>query len=440
MNASHQPIKEQAVDIFRCALADVNPETAVRRALAELTGEIERCARVYVVGFGKAAVPMAEAARGVIGGRIAGGVVVTKRGHGGDLEGIPVIEAGHPIPNEAGADGARKIIDTVTGRLPEDLVLVLISGGGSALTTLGADGLTIDDLARTNRLLVESPADIHEINTVRKHLSAFSGGRLARHARPARVIALVLSDVVGDDLSAIASGPTAPDPTTFADAVAVLERYGLAEKVPAPVARHLVEGAAGRIAETPKPDDPVFAGVTNVIVGNAAMALSAARRRASDLGFSALVLSSSFSGDTHELSRFHAAVAREVLAYGRPASPPACLISGGETTLAVRGSGTGGRNTESALVFARETAGARGIFGLFCGSDGTDGPTDAAGAFTAPDTVWRAREKGLDAGRYLADNDSYTFFKALDDLIVTGPTRTNVMDIRLVFVIPEATR
>ena len=440
MNAPHQRIKEQALDIFQNAVAGVDPKAVVGRALSELDEEIRRFSRIYVVGFGKAALPMAEAARDAVKDRLAGGVVVTKHGHGGSVTGIEVIEAGHPIPDEDGAAGTRRIIDLVTGRSPDDLVLVLISGGGSALTGLGDDGLTLDDLAGANRLLIGSPADIYEINTVRKHLSAFSGGRLARHIRPARVIALILSDVVGDDISVIASGPTAPDQTTFADALGVLKKYGLSDRVPPAVAGHLAAGAAGRVAETPKPGDPVFAGVTNLIVGSAATALSAAQRRAGDLGFSALVLSSSFTGDTHELARFHAAVAREVSRYGRPAPPPACVISGGETTLTVTGSGSGGRNTECALVFARETAGAHGIFGLFCGSDGTDGPTDAAGAFAAPDTISRAREKGLDADRYLADNDSYAFFQALGDLIKTGPTRTNVMDIRLVFVTREASR
>jgi glycerate 2-kinase len=440
MNDAHRRIKQQALDIFRSCVASVDPREVVVRALAGLADEIGEHRRVYVAGLGKAALPMVEAAHEVMGDRISGCVAVTKYGHGDSAARFEIIEAGHPIPDENGAAATGRIIDMVTGRSPDDLVLVLISGGGSALTSLPAEGLSLADLALTNRLLIESSADIHEINAVRKHLSAFSGGRLAQYARPARVVSLILSDVVGDDMSAIASGPTAPDPTTFADATDVLARYGLSGRVPAAVVRHLAAGVKSLVPETPKPNDPVFDGVTNTIVGNAAAALTAAHRRAGDLGYEPLVLSSSFAGDTHELARFHAAVAREVSRYGRPIAPPACLISGGETTVSVTGSGVGGRNTECALAFAREAEGAPGVFGLFCGSDGTDGPTDAAGAFAAFDTVARGREKGLDAAAYLENNDSYTFFRALDDLIVTGPTRTNVMDIRLVFITPGDAR
>jgi len=438
MNDVRRRVKEQAIDIFKSSVASVDPKAIVRRALSDVSRETDGGSRVYVVGLGKAALPMVEAAREVMGKRVAGCIAVTKYGHGDPGAGFEVLEAGHPIPDENGIAATRRIIDMVTGRSREDLVLVLISGGGSALTSLPAEGLTLIDLAQTNRLLIDSSADIHEINVVRKHLSAFSGGRLARRARPARVVSLILSDVVGDDISAIASGPTAPDPSTFADALGVLEKYGIAGRVPKPVMEHLAAGSKGRVPETPKPGDPVFEGVTNTVVGNAAAALTAAHRRAGELGYAPVVLSSSFAGDTHELARFHAAVAREVMCYGRPGAPPACLISGGETTVTVTGSGVGGRNTECALAFARESEGLSGVFGLFCGSDGTDGPTEAAGAFAAFDTVARAREKGLDAGEYLKNNDSYSFFKVLDDLVVTGPTRTNVMDIRLVFITREA--
>jgi glycerate 2-kinase len=437
MNDLRRRIKEQALDIFRDSVASVDPKAVVRHALLELADEIGKSARISVVGIGKAALPMVEAAHEIMADRIADCIALTKYGHGDKAARFEVIEAGHPIPDENGAAATERIIDMVEGSAPEDLVLVLLSGGGSALTSLPAEGLTLADLAHTNRLLIDSSADIRQINTVRKHLSAFSGGRLARYARPARLVSLILSDVVGDDVSAIASGPTAPDATTFADALDVLNRYGLIKRVVSPVVAHLTAGAEGRIPETPKPGDPVFEGVTNIVVASAATALVAAQQRAVDLGFSAFVLSSSFAGDTNELARFHAAIAREVRRYGRPIAPPACLISGGETTVTVTGSGKGGRNTEFALAFARETDGIRGIFGLFCGSDGTDGPTDAAGAFTAFDTVALAREKGLDARAYLKNNDSYTFFHALGDLIVTGPTRTNVMDIRLVFITPE---
>jgi glycerate 2-kinase len=440
MNDARRRVKEQALDIFQSCVASVDPKAVVKQALSDLAKNIDGRFRVYVVGMGKAALPMLEAAHEIMGDRIAGCIGVTKYGHGDPAARFEIIEAGHPVPDENGAAATGRIIDMVTGRSREDLVLVLISGGGSALTSLPAEGLALADLAQTNRLLIDSSADIHEINTVRKHLSAFSGGRLVQYAHPARLVSLILSDVVGDDISVIASGPTAPDPTTFADAMDVLARYGLTELVPRPVAQHLAAGEKSLVPETPKPGDPIFDGVINTVVGNAAAALTAAHKRAGDLGYAPLVLSSSFTGDTHELARFHAAIAREVSHNNRPVPPPACLISGGETTVAVMGSGVGGRNTECALAFARETQGAGGVFGLFCGSDGTDGPTEAAGAFTAFDTVARAHKKGLDATEYLKNNDSYTFFNALGDLIVTGPTRTNVMDIRLVFITGEAAR
>ncbi len=440
MSDLRQRIKEQALDIFHGSVASVDPKAVVKRALSGLADELGGFARVYVVGFGKAALPMVEAAHEMMGDRIAGSIALTKYGHGDGSTAFEVVEAGHPIPDENGAVATERIIDMVTGRAKDDLVLVLISGGGSALTSLPAEGLTLPDLSRANRLLIDSSADIYEINTVRKHLSSFSGGRLARYARPARLVSLILSDVVGDDISVVASGPTAPDPTTFTDALNILVKYGLVKRVGPRVAEHLTGGAEGRFPETPKPGDPAFTGVTNTVVGNAATALTAAHRRAGELGFRPFVLSSSFVGDTHELARFHAAIAREVSSYRRPVAPPACLISGGETTVTVTGSGIGGRNTECALTFARETDGIGGVYGLFCGSDGTDGPTDAAGAFTAFDTVGLAREKGLDAADYLKNNDSYTFFQALGDLIVTGPTRTNVMDIRLVLITREDDR
>jgi glycerate 2-kinase len=440
MTPLREKMKKDALDIFRHAVGAVDPKTVVERALGEMAGEIGPHKSVRVISLGKAAVPMAEAAQFALGDRIAGGVAVTKYGHGGRLKRIEVVESGHPIPDERGLFGAKKIVEAAAGMKSDDLVLVLISGGGSALAPLPAEGLELSDLVEINRLLVNSPADIHEINTVRKHLSGMSGGGLARSCVPARVVSLILSDVVGDDVADIASGPTAPDPTTFRDAAAVIERHGLSGRIPKRAATRLAAGTRGEVPETPKPGDPAFTRVTNLVVGSSAVALTAAELRARQLGFFPLVLSSGFTGDTHELARFHAAVAREALSLGRPAPPPACLISGGETTVAVTGRGRGGRNSEFALAFAVETAATDGVFGLFAGSDGTDGPTDAAGAFTAPDTVARAREGGMDPGQYLSDNDSYSFFQAIGDLVVTGPTRTNVMDIRLVLVVKEDRR
>jgi len=390
---------------------------------------------IFIVALGKAAIPMVEAARNRLGDRIRGGVAVTKEGHGGDIEGISVIEAGHPIPNEKSLQGAREILDVCNNAGGNDLVLVLVSGGGSALVTAPADDMTLEDISRVNELLVESGADIYRVNTVRKHLSRIKGGGLAKACFPAAVLVLVLSDVVGDDLSTIASGPAAPDPTTFSDALRILETYRLRERIPRSVLDHLDAGCRGEREETPTDDDPVFQRVTHVIVGGASTALDAAHQHAAKLGYTPLVLSSMFEGDTGELARFHAAVVREVKRYQRPVLPPACLISGGETTVHVTGSGRGGRNTHFALEFAKAVDGMEGVLGLFAGSDGTDGPTDAAGAFASGDTIFRGRQKNLDAESYVKNSDSYTYFQALGDLFVTGPTRTNVMDIRLVCIV-----
>jgi hydroxypyruvate reductase len=433
-----EKIKEISLDIFAEAIHRVDPKEITAHALDEYKTDFKSAEKLFVIAVGKAAYPMSEACEDFFGDRISRGIVLTKYGHGGALRRFGVIEAGHPIPDENGITGAQTILALAREASENDLVLVLLSGGGSALLTSPAAGITINDLKTTNQFLIHSGASIHEINAVRKHLSRITGGHLALAAHPATVVTLILSDVVDDDLSTIASGPTAPDPTTFRDALSVIQKYDGEEIVPLPVVDHLTAGIRGSILETPKETDPVFRSVENRVIGNAALALSAADRRAYELGLNTSVLSSSFSGDTAQLSRFHAAVAREILTHRRPVAPPACVISGGETTVFVRGSGKGGRNTEFALSFAIAVQKLPGVFGLFCGSDGTDGPTDAAGAFAGCDTVQRARERGLDPDLSLENSDSYPFFDALGDLIKTGPTQTNVMDIRLVFVTTDS--
>lgn len=312
----------------------------------------------------------------------------------------------------------------------DDLILCLISGGASALTPAPVAPVTLADKQRTTALLLRSGADIHEMNTVRKHLSDFKGGQLARVAAPATVISLILSDVIGDDLDVIGSGPTVPDPSTFADAVQVLKRRGLLGKVPARVRRRLEEGAA----ETPKPGDPVFRKVRNTIVGSNRLAISAAAERARALGYHVSILSSVIEGETRDVGGVHAAIAKEILATGHPVRRPACVISGGETTVTLRGNGKGGRNQEFVLAAAAAIRDLPGVVILSAGTDGTDGPTDAAGAIATGQTLERATALGMDWRSYLAANDSYRFFDALGDLIKTGPTQTNVMDVRLVLV------
>lgn len=377
---------------------------------------------------------MAAAVEEILGDRIARGVVVTKYDHVQPTRLVQVHVAGHPIPDDAGIAGVHAVLDHVRGLGANDLVLVLISGGGSALTPAPVEGVTLAEKQALTEALLACGADIREMNTLRKHISRFKGGQLARAARPARVITLILSDIVGDPLDAIASGPTVPDPTTYVDALSILDKYGIREKIPGSIRARLEAGARGEIRETPKPGDPLFARVRNMIVGSNIQALEAARAEAHGLGFTAMILSSSIEGETREIARMHAALAREVRTSGNPVRPPACLISGGETTVTLRGSGKGGRSQEFVLAAALDIAGLPDTVVLSAGTDGTDGPTDAAGAIADGNTVTRAVAQGLDPRAALEANDAYPFFEKLGDLIVTGPTKTNVMDVRLILV------
>jgi hydroxypyruvate reductase len=316
----------------------------------------------------------------------------------------------------------------------DDLLICLISGGASALTPAPAAPVTLTGKQRTTELLLRSGAGIHEINTVRKHLSEFKGGQLARLAAPATVLSLLLSDVTGDDLDVIGSGPTVPDRSTFEDAVEVMRRRGIWKRIPAGVRARLEQGLAGKIAETPKPGSPIFRRVRNIVVGSNRQAIAAAQREAKELGYHAMILSSVMEGEAREVAGVHAAIAKEILASGHPLRRPACVISGGETTVTLRGHGKGGRNQEFVLSAAAAIAGLRGVAILSGGTDGTDGPTDAAGAIATGSTIERASAAGLDWRTSLDRNDSYHFFDPLGDLIRTGPTRTNVMDVRVILV------
>ena len=436
-------LRKAARGIFDAAVRAVDPAEAIRRHLVR---EGERLAiggervdlgavrAMVVVGLGKAAAPMAAAVEEILGARIARGVVVTKYGHVQPTRVIRIHEAGHPVPDEAGMAGARAVLDHVRGLDPADLVLVLISGGGSALTPAPVDGVTLAEKQSLTKALLACGADIREMNTLRKHISRIKGGQLARAAAPARVFTLILSDIVGDPLDAIASGPTVPDPTTYADALAILDKYRIREEIPASIRKQLEAGAAGKIPETPKPDDPLFGRVKSIMVASNIQALEAARAEAQRLGFQAIILSSFIEGETREIARMHAALALEVRASGHPARPPVCLITGGETTVTLRGKGKGGRNQEFALASALDIAGLPDVVVFSAGTDGTDGPTDAAGALADGETVKRALGLGLKPRAALDGNDAYPFFERLGDLVVTGPTRTNVMDVRMVLV------
>ncbi len=435
--------RHDALAIFRASLLAADPKIAVRRFLRREAGTLicgprryalSRFERVFILGAGKASAAMASAVESVLGAtRITGGIVVTKYGHGLPLKCVKVAESGHPVPDEAGVEGARKLAAIATEAGANDLVIMLISGGASALTPYPVPPLTLAEKQETTKLLLGCGANIQEINTVRKHLSGLKGGQLARRAAPATLITLMLSDVIGDPMDAIGSGPAVPDPSTFA-AAAIFEKYGLTRRLPRNVFARIEQGIAGKVAETPKPGDAAFRRAKNLIVGSNRLAVDAAAAKARTLGYRPLVLSTFIEGETRDVARMHVAIAREICAANRPARAPACLISGGETTVTLRGQGLGGRNQEFALAAAIDLAGIDRVTVLSAGTDGTDGPTDAAGALADGGTVARALAKGLAAQAYLAENDSYHFFDVLGDLIQTGPTRTNVNNVRLLLI------
>ena len=404
--------------IWDAALAAGDVTPLVRRHLHV----DRRYARVFLLGAGKASGAMAAAAEDVLGDRVAGGFVVVKDGDGSRLRRVEIAEAGHPVPDTRGLAASARLLDVARGAGEDDLVLFLVSGGCSALTPAPAPPITLAEKQEVTRLLLASGAVIAELNAVRKHLSVFKGGQLARAAAPASVLTLALSDVIGDPLDVIASGPTAPDPSTFADALEVLARRGLAGRVPASVSRRLEAGRAGEIQETPKPGDPLFQRVSNVVIGNNALVTDAAVAAARRLGYTTELATRELQGEARD-------VAREFVAQARRLPPPACLIAGGETTVTVRGKGKGGRCQEFALAAALELSPTDRIAILAAGTDGTDGPTDATGAIVDAASVARGSAAGVDVRRTLDDNDAYRFLHASGDLLVAGPTRTNLLDL-----------
>jgi hydroxypyruvate reductase len=385
--------------------------------------------RTIVVGAGKAGGAMAKAVEDHWPGPLEG-LVVTRYGHGAPCRRIEVVEASHPVPDAAGLEAAKRILAMLKGLTSEDLVLCLISGGGSALLALPADGVTLADKQAINKALLKSGATISEMNCVRRHLSAIKGGRLAAAAAPARVVTLMISDVPGDDPCVIASGPTVADPTTSADALAILQKYAIA--APDNVLAHLTSAGA----ETLKPGDPRLAGVTNVMIATPQMALEAAAEVVRKAGITPLILANAIEGEARDVALVHAAIAQQVHAFAQPVAPPCVLISGGETSVTLRGSGRGGRNSEFLLALGIALDGHPNIYALAADTDGIDGSEDNAGALLLPDSLSRAANLGISAKAMLANNDPYSFFAALGDLVVTGPTLTNVNDFRAILVIP----
>ena len=435
--------RRQIVRVLEAALGAVDPAAAVRRHfrregdilwVAETRYDLTRYAHVYVVGTGKAGAPMAQAVEEVLGDRLTAGQVNVKYGHGLPTRIVQINEAGHPIPDEAGLSGAERIAGLLDAAGRDDLVLCLISGGGSALMTLPVEGVTLVDIKALTDALLRASATINEINAIRKHLDRLKGGNLARRAYPAQVISLILSDVIGNPLDVIASGPTVPDSSTFADAYALLERYGLLPVVPIPIIEYLRRGLRGDTADTPKAGDPLFEHTQNVVVASNDIAARAAESAAQEMGFNTLLLSTYIDGEAKEIAKVYVALAKEVLASGRPIARPACIIAGGETTVTIRGQGKGGRNQEMALSAAMGIQGLDDVAIVCLATDGTDGPTDASGALADGQTLERAAALGLDPWLHLENNDSYPFFAALNDLLLTGPTNTNVNDLTFVVV------
>ncbi len=434
--------KDLLVDIFQSALRAVDPYRATARHGQEILSLYERGPynRLIIIGFGKAVSPMMRAIIDRMGKRITEGVAITKYGHLTETERdsrIKVHEAGHPLPDENGLRATEEIIKLLRGFDERTLAVCLISGGGSALLVAPSTNISLSEKVRTTDLLLKAGADIDELNTVRKHLSKVKGGRLAELAFPGAIKSLILSDVINDRLDVIASGPTAPDRTTYSEALRMIEKYRLEPEIPPNVIDIFKKGIQGRLAETPKEGDPVFRKVDNQIIGSNRDALEAARMRAVALGYEAEIISTELTGEAREAGRWLAERAVETKeALGTMPGRKICLLSGGETTVTVNGRGKGGRNMELALSFAREVADRPGIVLLSAGTDGTDGPTDAAGAIVDGQTTVKARARGIDPEQYLKNNDSYHFFKKTDELFITGPTQTNVMDIQIMLLNP----
>ena len=440
---------DEVQKIFSAALEAADPKKALLNAL-RLEGDtliygglklgLKNFDELLVVGAGKATAGMAEGAEEILGERITDGLIIVKDGHTGKLKRIIQKEASHPLPNQAGVEATTKLLEMLNDADEKTLVICLISGGASALLAAPADGLTLANLQNTTELLLRAGADITELNTLRKHLSKVKGGRLAGAAHPARLLTFIVSDVIGDPLETIASGPTVADPTTFNEALAVVDKYGLKEQLPEAVMRVLTEGLIGKRPESPKPGARELGAVENMIIAKLDLSLEAALKKAEGLGLSARIVTSTLDGEAIDGAKRLARTALEAQAAMAHGDRPLCLISGGETTVRVTGAGTGGRNQELALVFAIEIAGTKGITLLSAGTDGTDGPTDAAGAVVDGATVTEAYKLGLDAGESLKDNDSYAFFDKLDEEsgsrhhLKTGPTGTNVMDIQIIIV------
>lgn len=428
--------RQKAFEIFLAGVESVKPKTLMQHTISVENGllrigkisiNLACITNVYVVGFGKASAAMAQALESILGEQIAGGCVITKYEHAIPLQFIDLIEAGHPVPDENGLRGTKQILSVVDKASDGDLVICLISGGGSALLTDVPEGCTLDDLKALNGLLLKTGADISEINCIRKHLSKVKGGFLSKAAYPARVISLIISDVIGDPLDVIASGPTFPDPTTFADAISILRKYEIEDKVPEQIKRRLFHGLKNKVGETPKSTDEVLLRTENLIIGTNILALAVAKDRAESFGYDTRVITHTLSGNVSDVASY-------IMESVKVAAPNTCLLFAGEPTVHVTGTGLGGRNQHLALIIAEWLKEMPGVTLLVAGTDGTDGPTNAAGAVVDSTTWSNAVKLNLSVRKYIQNNDAYHFFRQEGGLVITGPTQTNVMDLMVALI------
>ena len=436
-------MRQDAATIFNSALSAVNAFSAVKNHchidngtfyIGHTPFNLNQYNNIYIIGAGKASAHMGAAMEEILSAKITGGIINVKYNHTVALNKIKLVEAGHPIPDENGRAGALQILSLAEKAKKNDLIICLISGGGSALLPLPVLPLTLKDKQKTIRTLLSCGATINEINALRKHMSLIKGGHLAEKAWPATLITLIISDVVGNPLDVIASGPTVGDPSTFRDCMNILRHYDISGRIPTSVVQYFKKGINENINDTPSPGDRIFSKTFNFIIGSNIEALTAASKMSKSLGYNTLILSSMIEGDPRQAAHMHSAIAKEIRKTKNPVPPPACILSGGETTVILTGKGKGGRNQEFALTAALDIADDDRIVFLSGGTDGTDGPTDAAGAVVDTCTIEKAKASGLNPAFFLENNDSYHFFKKTGDLLMTGATGTNVMDLRIVLV------
>jgi glycerate-2-kinase len=427
--------RKDALEILEEGLKAADPKSSVKEALRNLKDELNKARRIIVIGFGKASIKMAEGCEEELSDKIYDGAIIAPKGiEDKKLKIIKVFEGTHPIPSEVNVESAKKLISVCSNLTSEDLVICLISGGGSSLLTFPANDISLEEKKLTTDVLLKSGADIREINTIRKHISKVKGGQLLNFLKPAKVVSLILSDVVGDPIEYIASGPTSPDSSTFKDALSIIKKYNLVNKLPKSVVERIEKGVRGEILETPKPGDEIFNNVKNIIVSNNMKSLVAMEKKASSLGYNTIILTSYAQGESREVGKFLCAVIKQISSYDIPIKKPACVILGGETTVTVKGNGKGGRNQELVLSIVLNCKDVKNFVFSSIGSDGIDGYTDAAGAIADNFSLEDAVNSGLKPEEFLENNDSYNFFKQTRDLIFTGPTGTNVNDFTVALI------